>query len=66
MNTSDCKGLMKPWTPMESTEKDGKCSVSMWGRTYEVNNSVLFTSITTQNQQMLSAPIRIVGRMRPS
>ncbi|HHX36926.1 MAG TPA: hypothetical protein GX717_02980 [Clostridiaceae bacterium] len=62
MNTSDCKGLMKPWTPMESTEKDGKCSVSMWGRTYEVNNSVLFTSITTQNQQMLSAPIRIVGR----
>ena len=58
MYTCDYKGLMKPWTPMESTERNGLCSVSMWGRTYEMKDSAVFSSITTQGNELLSAPIR--------
>lgn len=55
-------GLMKPWTPMQAEETNNCCTVSMWGRTYTTDHSVLFSSLITQGEELLAAPIRVVGQ----
>ena len=47
---------------MECQEKAGVCRVSMWGRTYTADNEVLFSSMTSLGEELLSAPIRLVGQ----
>ncbi len=50
-----------PWTPVKVTETKDKCSVSVWGRTYEMQNNPLFSSIVSNGKELLSAPMRLVG-----
>ena len=55
------KKPVSPWIPMEAKQIDNCCNVSMWDRTYTVDNDVLFTSIKSRGNEILNAPIRIVG-----
>ncbi len=54
-------GVMKPWIPMKASEDNGRCTVSLWGRTYTQNRAVLFSSLLTQGHELLASPIRLVG-----
>ena len=51
----------KPWTAIEKTEREGKISLKVWGREYALDKSLLFTSITSQGEDLLRAPIKIFG-----
>lgn len=52
---------ISPWTPMEAEQIENCCKVSMWDRTYTIDNDVLFTSIKSRGSEILKAPIRIIG-----
>lgn len=52
---------VSPWIPMEAEILENCCKVSMWDRTYTINNDVLFTSIVSRGNEILSAPMRIIG-----
>lgn len=56
------QALPAPWTPVAVAERNGCCDIALWGRDYTMDRSVLFSSIRTQGQELLSAPMRIVGR----
>lgn len=50
-----------PWTSMETKVSENKISVSMWDRVYTVDNDVIFTSIESRNNNILSRPVCIFG-----
>lgn len=52
---------VSPWTPVEVEEKQNGFKVSVWDRDYTIENDVLFTSIVSRGNEILSAPMRIVG-----
>jgi len=47
-----------PWVSMEVIDNSIRC----WGRGYAFNNSILPCQITSQNKQMLYAPMQLLGR----
>ena len=55
------KKPITPWIPMSVSEGNDLCAVSMWDRTYTVDKNVLFTSIVSRGNEILNAPIRLVG-----
>lgn len=55
------KKPVSPWTPVQAVQTSNGTSVSMWDRTYTVKNDVLFTSITSRGNEILSTPMRLVG-----
>ena len=52
------EGVLPPWTPMTV---DGT-TIGCWGRAVEFGRSVLPEQITSQGQELLAAPMRLVGR----
>ena len=50
-----------PWTPVEVSETKDKCAFNVWGRSYEMQNNTLFSSIVSNGKELLSAPMRLVG-----
>ena len=55
------KTPIAPWTPVEAEEQGNACSVEVWDRTYTVDSDLLFTSIKSRGNEILSAPMRLVG-----
>lgn len=53
--------ILDPWIPVEASQAQDKVQVKVWGRTYEQNKTCLPSSITTQGQELLFAPIRLTG-----
>ncbi len=51
-----------PWHPIEATQKDQRVDVKVWGRIATQEASLFPVSITTQQKELLYAPIRLVGR----
>ena len=51
-----------PWTEITTAVAPEKVSVNLWGRTYAFDHSLLPTEILTAGVQVLSAPIRLVGK----
>jgi len=49
------------WSPLKTLETEKEIKVTCDGREYNFNNSPLLTSILTDNEELLTAPIRIVG-----
>ena len=56
-----CKknGVPTPWIPVKADENKNGCSVSVWGREYKIENNLLFSSVNSLNDELLSAPIRV-------
>lgn len=55
------KTPIAPWTPVEAEQQGNACSVEVWDRTYTVDSDLLFTSIKSRGNEILSAPMRLVG-----
>ena len=53
--------LMYPWTPVIAGENNGCCTVEVWGRRHVLQQTALPTSIRSGGQEVLAAPIRLVG-----
>lgn len=51
--------VLKPWTNITVKKTENAFSVDVWGRTYTFENSVFPTSIITQGQELLAAPIAL-------
>lgn len=48
-----------PWTSVQAEENKNGCVVDVWGRTYKIENNLLFSSVTSLGDELLSSPIRI-------
>lgn len=48
-----------PWTAVRATELKEGCAVQVWGRTYKTENNLLFSSVTSLDDELLSSPMRI-------
>ena len=48
-----------PYKNVETIETEKGCEISLWGRTYKIDNNLLFSSITSQGEELLASPIRI-------
>lgn len=53
--------VIKPFTPIQLTQNDGEIKVGVVGRTYTITNGELFSSIVANGEELLAAPMRIVG-----
>ena len=53
--------VLPPWTEVVAETTEQEINVSVWGRTYRYANASLPTSVTTADEEILSAPIRLVG-----
>jgi hypothetical protein len=51
-----------PWTPVTLKTNGSATAVSVWGRTHRFDASPLPASIQSAGQELLAAPIRLVGR----
>ncbi len=54
--------LIAPWSAVTVEEKPTGVEVGVWGRRHTLAGTALPSSIVTANQEMLSAPIRLVGQ----
>ena len=52
----------KPWTGVITEEKENAVKLNVLGRTYELDNAVLPTSIVSLGEELLYAPMRLVCR----
>jgi len=55
--------LIPPWTPVKAEAGKSGVEAGMWGRTYRFANAPLPTSIITAGEEILAAPIRLVGQV---
>ncbi len=55
----NCSKVPSPWTPVIVEENKNGCCASVWGRDYKIENNLLFSSVTSLGDELLSAPIRI-------
>lgn len=53
--------VMKPWVPIELTTNDNDVVAKVWGRSYKSGTKSFLESILSQGQELLAAPIRLVG-----
>jgi len=56
-------GCMTPWTPVTVEDADGKLAARVWGRTYRFDGNPLPVSIVTAGRELLTGPVRLVGRI---
>ncbi len=52
----------EPWTPVKLQIVGNEVNLSVWGRSYRFQNSPLPSNITILGDEMLSAPMRLVGQ----
>lgn len=55
------KKPVSPWIPVTAVQTESGTAVSMWDRTYTLERDVLFTSIISRGNEILSAPMRLIG-----
>lgn len=48
-----------PWIPVEAKEDKNGCCATVWGRKYKIENNILFSSVESLGDELLSSPIRI-------
>ena len=53
------KEYLKPWTPVKLTQTEKGITAEMWGRSYEFEDSLVPTQITSQGKEMLYAPVKL-------
>lgn len=53
--------VIKPWTPIAVSEKDGEIVAEVWGRRYTIGKKSFLQSVVSQGKELLAAPIRLVG-----
>jgi hypothetical protein len=53
--------VLKPWTPIKLISLGNKIETHLWGRKYECGDKSFIEKITSQNQELLAEPVRIVG-----
>ena len=58
---NNANGVMRPWIPVEIKDKENKIDVNVWGRTYTCGEQSFLESILSQGEEILAAPIRMVG-----
>lgn len=51
----------RPWTPVKVCENENGINIEVWGRTYDFGNEIFPVSIKAMGEELLSAPIRLVG-----
>lgn len=51
-----------PWTDLTAEEIENGVKVNVWGREYVAKDSLFFSSVLSQGEELLAAPIRIVGK----
>ncbi len=54
------KDYLNVWSPVKCEKKSDRFSLDVWGRSYDFDKSPLPTKITTQGQNLLYAPIKLV------
>lgn len=54
------KQVLKPWRPIEAIEYGARDTVKVWGREYTADGSCLMTSLLSQGEEILAAPMRLV------
>ena len=52
--------VMSPWTPLALKNEGESVTVGVYGRTYRADTRSFLSSITSQGEELLSAPIRFV------
>jgi hypothetical protein len=55
--------LIPPWTPVTVKTNAAGVEVGVWGRLHKLANAALPTSIVTAGEEVLAAPIRLVGQV---
>ncbi|NLX99032.1 MAG: hypothetical protein GXY83_23050 [Rhodopirellula sp.] len=55
--------LISPWTPVTVKSDDAGVEVGVWGRSHKLANSALPASIVTAGDEILAAPVRLVGQV---
>lgn len=55
------KNVPSPWCPVHAVENESGCIAEVWGRTYKIENNLLFSSVTSLGDELLSSPIRIAA-----
>ena len=53
--------VIKPFTPIELIKENNKIVVSVLNRTYTIENGEFFSSIVANGEELLSAPMRVIG-----
>ena len=56
------KKILNTWNPLVCTASDNKVDIDIWGRHYTTENNILFSSVNVLDDEILSAPIRIVAK----
>ena len=56
---SNINNVPSPWTAVEANENQNGTSVKVWGREYKIENNLLFSSVNSLGDELLSSPIRI-------
>ena len=46
-------GVPTPWCPMRTEENRNGCTAEVWGRTYKLENNLLFSSVTSLGDELL-------------
>ena len=57
------KTVPAPWTPVTVKSDAGRVDVGVWNRTCSFVKSPLPVGLRTANQEILAAPVRLVGRV---
>ena len=50
-----------PWPPVKVRKEGNGYSILSWDRIYSLRDSVLFTSVVSHGNEILSAPMRLTG-----
>lgn len=56
------KKILNTWTPLECSCKNNRVELDVWGRKYVTDNSIMFSSVNVLDEEILSAPIRVVAK----
>ena len=60
---ADSLNLIPPWTPVTTKADKAGVEVGVWGRTQKLTNRALPCSIVTAGEEILAAPIHLVGQV---
>ena len=59
----EAQEVISPWTPVIVKADTSGVEVGVWGRSHKFAHTALPTSIVTGGQELLAAPVRLVGRV---
>lgn len=56
------KKILNTWDPIICQADNNKIDIDVWGRHYTTENNILFSSVNVLDEEILSAPIRVVAK----